>query len=94
MPKKKAQVKRKRIIFSLDAPGAKEVSLVGTFNMWNKKKHPMKKTDDGIWKKFIIIPSGKYEYKFLVDGEWWHDPKNEKVCYNEHGTLNSVITVN
>ncbi len=88
-----AQTKKKRVVFSLDAPEAREVLLVGAFNMWDEKRHPMKKDEDGMWKKIVIIPGGRYEYKFLVDGEWWNDPKNEEVCPNEHGTLNSVITV-
>ncbi len=92
MPKK-TQIKKKRVVFALDAAGAKEVSLVGTFNLWDANKHSMKREKDGVWKKIIVIPPGTYEYKFLVDGEWWNDPKNQNQCQNEHGTLNSVITV-
>jgi len=85
--------KRRRIIFSLEAPHAKEVILMADFNNWDKKTHPMKQDKNGFWDKIVIIPPGRYEYKFLVDEEWWHDPKNQEVCYNKHGTLNSVITV-
>ncbi len=87
------RVKRKRVTFSLSAPGAKDVSLTGTFNNWDIKKHLMKQNDDGLWTKTVIIPPGTYEYKYLVGGEWWHDPENESVTYNEHGTLNSIITI-
>jgi 1,4-alpha-glucan branching enzyme len=85
--------KKRRLIFSLEAPDANEVILMADFNEWNRKTHPMKKDTNGIWSKIVIIPSGRYEYKYLVDGEWWHDPKNQDVSYNPHGTLNSVITV-
>jgi 1,4-alpha-glucan branching enzyme len=81
------------VIFSLDAPGAKEVVLLGDFNNWDRRKHPIGKNEKGLWDKTLMLPVGRYEYKFLVDGEWWHDPKNDQVCYNQHGTLNSVITV-
>jgi 1,4-alpha-glucan branching enzyme len=91
MPKK-ADIKRK-LTFSLDAPGAKEVILVGDFNKWDRKRHHMEKNAKGLWSKIVMLSIGRYEYKFLVDGEWWHDPKNDQVCYNQHGTLNSVITV-
>jgi 1,4-alpha-glucan branching enzyme len=91
MPKKAE--KKRRLTFSLAAPGAKEVILVGDFNRWDRKKHPMKKDAKGIWNKVVMLSIGRYEYKFLVDGEWWHDPKNDQVCYNQHGTLNSVLTV-
>jgi 1,4-alpha-glucan branching enzyme len=85
--------KKKRTIFVLEAPGASEVILLADFNNWDKKIHPMKKDKSGLWNKTVIIPSGRYEYKFLVDGEWWHDPRNQEVCFNKHGTLNSVITI-
>lgn len=84
---------RKRVTFSLAAPGVKDVCLAGSFNNWNINSHHMKHNGDGLWTKTVIIPPGKYEYKYLVGGEWWHDPLNENVAYNEHGTLNSVITV-
>ena len=85
--------KKRRLTFSLDAPGAKEVFLVGDFNEWDIKKHPMKKNKRGIWNKIVMLSPGTHEYKFIVEGEWWHDPNNDQTCYNEHGTLNSVITV-
>ena len=87
-------IQKKKVTFSLSAPGVKEVCLTGTFNDWDIKKHHMKKNNDGLWTKTVIIPPGTYEYKYFVGGEWWHDPANENVTYNEHGTLNSVITIN
>ena len=89
---KKREIKR-RVTFQLSAPGVKDVSLTGSFNNWDIKKHHMKKNGEGLWSKTVIIPPGRYEYKYFVGGEWWHDPANENVTYNEHGTLNSVITV-
>jgi len=91
MPKK-ADIKRK-MTFSLDAPDAKEVILMGDFNKWDRKRHPMEKNAKGLWNKIVMLSIGRYEYKFLVDGEWLHDPKNDQVFYNQHGTLNSVIIV-
>lgn len=85
--------KRRRLVFLLEAPDAKEVILMADFNKWNRKTHPMKRDENGVWKKTVIVPLGRYEYKFLVDGEWWNDPRNQDVCYNQHGTLNSIITV-
>ena len=85
--------KSRSLIFSLYAPGAKEVILAGGFNMWNNKVRPMKKDEKGIWNKIVMLLPGAHEYKFFVDGEWWHDPNNDQTCYNQHGTLNSVITV-
>ncbi|NLA75274.1 MAG: glycoside hydrolase [Deltaproteobacteria bacterium] len=91
MPTKKR--KKRRVTFSLTAPGVMGVCLTGSFNNWNLDSHHMKQGSDGVWTRTVIIPPGTYEYKYLVGGEWWHDPLNQNVAYNEYGTLNSVIVV-
>lgn len=89
MPKQR--IKRKKVTFSLKVSEAKEIFLMGDFNNWNPKKHPMKNDGNGIWNKIVILPPGKYEYKFLIDGDWKNDPQNDQVCSNCFGTLNSVF---
>jgi 1,4-alpha-glucan branching enzyme len=93
--RKKAKTKagRRRIVFLLEAPDAGLVSLVGSFNGWDEKSHRMNKNDDGIWEKILMLYPGRYEYKFLVDGQWWNDPRNDRVCANSFGTQNSVVKV-
>lgn len=87
------KAKLKRINFVLDAPEAQEVSLVGSFNDWSVKKHPMKKDGGNAWKKTVMLAPGNYEYKFWVDGRWVEDPQNERRCANSFGTVNSVVKV-
>lgn len=72
---------------------AQWVILEGDFNQWNEKTHPMKKGGGGGWKKFIMVQPGRYEYRFLVDGQWWNDPSNDQVCSNCFGTVNNVLEV-
>lgn len=84
---------RRKITFSLEAPEAEAVSLMGDFNQWNEKKHPMKKSGNGLWEKIIMVPAGTYEYRFLVDGEWRNDPANSQVSANCFGAMNNVITI-
>ena len=91
--KTKEKTKKGRVVFSLEAPQAKEAFLVGDFNDWNTKKHPMKRAKKGDWKKIVMLPPGTYEYKFLVDGEWWNDPRNQTISQNRFGTLNNVMTI-
>ena len=94
MPKKSpAKTKKRRVTFTLMAPGAEAVFLVGDFNNWNEKKQPMKKDQSGRWKKDVIVPPGRYEYKYLVDGEWKIDRANNEVIQNRFGTMNNVILV-
>lgn len=87
------KIKRKRITFSFNASGAKEVTLMGDFNSWKSDKHKMKKNSDGSWSRTLVLPPGQYEYKFLVDGKWKEDPQNPRVCSNCFGSINSVINL-
>ncbi len=90
-PKSKKTNKRKSWTFSLEASEAKEVFLTGDFNDWDPEKHPMRKDWNGTWKKRLILFPGNYEYKFVVDGQWTEDPRNNRRCPNCFGSYNSVI---
>lgn len=87
------KVRRRRVALTLDAPKAKEVILMGDFNKWDAKTHPMKRSKGGVWEKIVMVPPGRYEYKFLVDGQWWTDPRNPQTSYNRFGTENSVMVI-
>ena len=40
--------------FSVWAPNARRVSVVGAFNQWDGRRHPMRKRiDSGLWEIFI-----------------------------------------
>jgi 1,4-alpha-glucan branching enzyme len=91
--KSKSKPKRRKVNFSLMAPKAKEVILMGDFNKWNSKKHSMKKDDNGMWKKTTMLFPGRYEYRFLVDNRWENDPKNDQWCLNCFGSKNNFIVV-
>jgi len=91
--KKQKKTQKGRITFKLEALGAKEAILVGDFNSWDVKKHKMKRDNEGRWTKIVTLAPGRYEYKFLVDGEWQNDPENEQVVPNSFGTLNNHLTV-
>jgi 1,4-alpha-glucan branching enzyme len=91
--KSKEKAKRRRLTLSLEAPGSRQVSLMGDFNNWNAKTHPMKKDESGLWKKTVMLQPGRYEYKFMVDGQWENDPGNDQACFNCFGTHNNVIIV-
>lgn len=87
------KTKRRRIMFSFNAPEAGQVSLVGNFNNWDSAKHPMKSDGNGLWTKTVMLDPGTYEYKFLADKNWMIDTKNRHSRLNGYGTLNSLITV-
>jgi len=87
-------VERKKISFSIDAPYASKVMLVGDFNNWDKANTPLKKSAKvSAWRKDLTLKPGKYQYKFLVDGNWMIDPSNSKKSVNSFGTENSIVEV-
>jgi len=90
---KKSTPKRRRIEFSLEMPAAQQVILMGDFNRWDPKTHPMRKDTDGVWRKMVMIFPGRYEYRFWVDGEWYNDLHNPQRCPNCFGSENNVIEV-
>ncbi len=85
--------KAKKIIFQLSAPNANVVLLTGDFSAWNPNGIKMGKEKTGIWKTEVDLKSGRYEYKFVVDGKWWTDPANKHTAINSFGDVNSVIEV-
>ena len=47
----KTPIKRRRVTMTFEAPYAEAVSLMGDFDQWNEKKHPMTKGRHGMWKR-------------------------------------------
>lgn len=95
MAKAKAEkkIKLQKVTFSFALDKAREVSLLGDFNNWDTTAHPMVNDGSGIWKKTVMIEPGKHEYKFLADGQWTEDPRNDQTCVNCFGTYNSVLNL-
>lgn len=79
-----------RIEFQHD--NAQTVFIAGTFNDWRPNVTPMIAVANGKWVKELSLAPGRYEYRFIVDGEWTNDPKTEQAP-NEHGSFNSVLIV-
>jgi 1,4-alpha-glucan branching enzyme len=79
--------------FALVMPRAKQVWLCGEFNAWSPSATPMKRHREGYWETTVALAPGRYQYKFLVDGEWITDPAAQKNVRNQHGSLNSVLDV-
>jgi 1,4-alpha-glucan branching enzyme len=82
-----------KVTFAFFEPNAKHVSLCGDFTGWASHATPMKRHDDGHWETTVALPPGRYEYKFIVDGQWIPDPQARENVSNNQGTLNSVVQV-
>ena len=54
------------ILFSVWAPSAARVSVVGDFNHWDGRAHPMRVHGNGVWELFIPEISPGVVYKFEI----------------------------
>jgi 1,4-alpha-glucan branching enzyme len=84
--------------FSVWAPNAKNVGVVGNFNHWDKVTHPLYKRQDksGIWEGFIPGIAKGEVYKYFVKGyddfehlkgdpyarKWEHPPQTASVVWD------------
>ncbi len=85
---------RREVAFILNSPEAKEVYLCGDFNGWSPRGLPMIRHDEAhCWEKRLVLAPGRYEYKFIVNGIWIHNPDAPVNVPNDHGSLNSVMEV-
>ena len=82
---------KKRVTFSLHAPEATGVFVAGTFNEWDPEARPLKRDKKGTWRTWTTLEPGRYEYCFVVSGEWQEDPACAETCANAFGTRNSVL---
>ncbi len=83
----------KPVEFILKRPGARSASVAGTFNDWSASRTPMSPAPGGEWKATVWLPAGRYEYRFVVDGEWISDPNARESVRNTFGSTNSVLVV-
>jgi len=84
----------REVAFVLSSPEAQEVYLCGDFNQWIPSTLPMiRHGEDHWWEKRLVLEPGRYEYKFIVNGVWIHNPDAPENVPNVHGSLNSVVEV-
>ena len=83
----------KPVEFVLKQPQARTVEVAGSFNGWNGSRTSLRLNSEGLWKATVWLPAGRYEYKFVVDGQWISDPGARESVENIFGSTNSVLVV-
>ncbi|HUJ09544.1 MAG TPA: glycogen-binding domain-containing protein [Verrucomicrobiae bacterium] len=78
--------------FKLAAPDAHSVFVAGSFNGWDPRQTPLRRESGGVWRVTLPLSPGRYEYRFVVDGQWREDPAAKETVPNPHGGRNSVLT--
>jgi 1,4-alpha-glucan branching enzyme len=83
------------ISFFIYDHAATKISLVGSFNDWEKDVRLLKPGRNGLWQINIpMLGPGRYYYKFLVNGtEWREDIDNPYREADGLGGWNSVLEV-
>lgn len=74
-------------------PGARAVRVTGSFTGWKSEGEPLTPKDNGEWEAVLPVPSGRYEYCFIVDGDWLPDAQNAEAVPNDFGGVNSLLVV-
>ena len=69
------------------------MTVAGDFNDWHETSCRLTHYPCGVWETVIPLKKGVYQYKFIVDGEWTHDPSNPCKMLNEFGGTNSALEV-
>ena len=81
--------------FTLSAPEAKTVCVVGSFNGWVKGAMPMKRMGiKGLWVAEVALRPGEHTFMYVVDdNEWIAPPLAEDFVMDGFGQTNGVVVV-
>lgn len=90
---RQAPVGSKQVRLELNRPQAREVFIAGSFNDWQSTATPLKSAGDGKWLVELSLPPGRFEYRFIADGEWVDDPNAKEFVPNPHGGANALLVV-
>lgn len=80
------------VALKLVAPAARQVCVAGSFNNWHAGAAPLQR-HGGEWVGEIRVAPGRYEYLFVVDGQWLPDPSAHEQVPNPFGGFNSLLSV-
>src|SRR5262249_42567025 len=78
--------------FMLEAPGARHVTVAGSFNDWNPTALPLEDVNAaGVFMATVALPPGVHEYMFVVDGKWITDPAAPERRPDGFGRQNALL---
>lgn len=78
-----------RVTFRLEAPGAREVALAGSFTGWTPQAM---RRQGGEWVLEMKVPAGRQQYSFVVNGRrWLPDPDIAEAELAPDGRVHSVV---
>lgn len=81
--------------FMVEAPGATQVSLVGSFNGWAKDSMPLNRLKGTSWWSVDVpLRAGEHTFMYVIDGvKWVTPPQADDFVEDEFGHRNGVVIV-
>ena len=79
--------------FTITAPGALKMQLMGDFTHWQEHPIHLEKAADGVWRTTLELAPGRHHYRFFVDGGWRDDPECTLRAPNPYGGENMIRQV-
>ncbi len=87
----------REVVIHFRDTSASDVRIAGDFNGWVPDKGVRSliesEGDTRVWTKILSLPPGRYQYRYVVDGEWREDPLNPEAVNSSIGGRNSVLVV-
>ena len=82
-----------RVVFELPScVWADRISLTGDFNEWRENDIMLQQARSGVWQATVDLPLGaRYQFRYIVDGQWTTDSHADGMSDNEFGSQNSVV---
>jgi chromosome partitioning protein len=88
---------RREVVVRFRDLRASDVRIAGDFNGWvpDKGVRSLIESEGAarVWTKILRLPPGRYQYRYVVDGEWREDPENPETAGSQVGGRNSVLVV-
>jgi hypothetical protein len=83
-----------RVVFELPScVWADRIYLTGDFNEWRQNDIGLRQNRRGVWQATLDLPAGrKYEFRYVVDGQWRTDSHADGFTDNGYGSQNSIVT--
>src|SRR5262249_3185243 len=81
------------IRFPFQAPAAQHVAVLGGWTQWQPEPLPAAREGGELWQVDLTLPTGRYAYSFIVDGQAEKPPDAEAYVSDGFGGTNGVIEV-
>ena len=81
-----------KVTFEIDSSSANQIFVAGDFNNWKETDLALKKQKNGSFKLSInLATDNKYEFRYIIDGNWANERDADEYQQNEFGSENSVL---